>query len=353
VREYPSKFDPEILQQFSKIADVPQKHIKLAIIRNTEDAPCPFGLKIPFACSNVGETISRMAPTNALGDDADDEERAEIAKANSTLMMMDATGERCPFAGKLFKDKKAVECNFGSTAEGMNPDKGLWPSPFYSKVYDNVAYDGVFSYPLGWFGENNISRNTYYGIYSLQGSVSPRTKIASYHRDILSAIQHVMMDGQETKTVHYDVDPKYQMPVDDILNWDDYGSWGDMEPGELYSLNKKEIIDRLNQFRPGFGNVAINWLDPDAVFIGNSDPGRIPPVVLVQSLDGSRCIGDGRGRVNLAVGLGLSFLPVVTLKEIEAGGDIQVDVVDGLVMAGFSKSEPPTKNEELSGKQNK
>jgi hypothetical protein len=315
----------------------------LAVIRDTDATPCPFGLKIPFACRNVGDSIYRMAPTDALGEDADDEEKSEIAKANNTLMMMEAVGERCSFAGKVFKDKKAVECNFGSTAQGVNPDRGLTPSPFYSKVYDNIAYDGVYSYPLGWFGENNISRNTYYGIYSLQGSVMSNKKIASYHRDILDAIQHVVFSGDEnvTKTLNYKVDPKHQLPVKEIVKWDDYSSWGEINWGELYSLNKKELVEELNKYRPGFGNMAINWLNPDMEPIANSDPSHIPPVVLVESLDGSRCVGDGRGRVNMAVGLGLSYLPVVILKEVLDGGDIQIDVENGRVMSGFTRSERP------------
>jgi hypothetical protein len=147
-----------------------KKKIKLAVIRQNDSESCPFGLSVPFACRNIGETINRLAPVSVLGEDPSPEEVKQLIKANKTVMTMEAKGSRCPYAGKLFKEKKAVECNFDSNAPGISPEKGMLPSPFYSKVYDNIAYDGLYSYPMGWYGDNNISRNLYYGAYSLQGS---------------------------------------------------------------------------------------------------------------------------------------------------------------------------------------
>lgn len=141
---------------------------KLAVIRN-KDEPCPFGLKIPYACKKVGEIITKMAPIDVLGDDADEDEIRALVKANHQLMLMEADGCKCPYSDGIFEEKKAVNCNFGSNTQGI-PQSNLEPSKFYSKVYDNVAYDGLYSYPMGWYGDNNISRNLYYGAYSLQGS---------------------------------------------------------------------------------------------------------------------------------------------------------------------------------------
>lgn len=147
-----------------------KKKIKLAVIRSNDDEPCPFGLKVPFACRNAGELVTKMAPLAVLGDEASKEERKALTRANRMLLMSEGQGCRCVFAGKIFKEKDSVECNQDSNAPGVSPEKGMTPSPFYSKVYDNIAYDGLYSYPMGWYGDNNISRNLYYGAYSLQGS---------------------------------------------------------------------------------------------------------------------------------------------------------------------------------------
>ena len=144
---------------------------KLAIIRENESDPCPFGLKIPFACKNVGQCIQKRAPLSAAGKDADEEDLENIARANNRVMLMDSVGEQCSYAGTVFDDKKirSVECNYGSNAPGIT-NTGLAASPFYSRVFDNVAYDGLYSFPQGWYSDQNISRNEYYSLYSLQGS---------------------------------------------------------------------------------------------------------------------------------------------------------------------------------------
>lgn len=147
-----------------------KKIVKLAVIRSNEDQPCPFGLSVPFACRNAGKLVTKMAPMALLGDEATDQEKNALIRANRILFITESDGCRCAYAGKIFKDKNSVECNQDSNAPGISPEKGLTPSPFYSKVYDNIAYDGLYSYPMGWYGDNNISRNLYYGIYSLQGS---------------------------------------------------------------------------------------------------------------------------------------------------------------------------------------
>jgi hypothetical protein len=145
-----------------------KKIVRLAIIRtNTEDS-CPFGLNVAHGCRNVGDLINKMAPIDSLGDEASKEERDAIAKANNRLFMWHNPGQRCFFAGKLFADKPTVECNWHSNAPGIT-EKGILGAPFYSKVYNNIGLDGIYSYPLGYYADNNISRNMYYGLYSLMG----------------------------------------------------------------------------------------------------------------------------------------------------------------------------------------
>jgi len=145
-----------------------KKIVRLAIIRtNTEDS-CPFGLNVPYGCKNAGDLITKMAPLDSLGDETSKEEKETIAKANNRLFMWHNPGQHCSFAGKLFANKPAVECNWHSNAPGIT-EKGIVGAPFYSKVYNNIGLDGIYSYPLGYYADNNISRNMYYGLYSLMG----------------------------------------------------------------------------------------------------------------------------------------------------------------------------------------
>jgi len=143
-----------------------KKIVKLAVIRDNMGDLCPFGLKIPFACANSGQLITKMAPVSMVGKDSSKEERHEVALANARLLAWSCPHQRCNYAGKIFKDKDSVECNWGSNAPGIS-QTNLLGSPHYSKVYNNTSYDGLYAYPMGWYGDSNVSRNLYYGIYSL------------------------------------------------------------------------------------------------------------------------------------------------------------------------------------------
>ena len=175
-----------------------KKIIKLAVIRKDSSDPCPFGLKITNGCKNAGELISRMAPTDSLGEDTTSKEKKAIIKANRRLYMWKNKGERCVYAGKIMKENGAVECNFRSNAPGIS-ERGLLGAPFYSKVYNNVGLDGMYSYPLGYYADNNISRNLYYGIYSLLGndcSDGDIEKFAKYLSELDGHFSELTMDEQ-------------------------------------------------------------------------------------------------------------------------------------------------------------
>lgn len=146
---------------------------KLAVIRKNDDTPCPFGMQVPWACKNAGQIIERMAPLDVLGPEASDDEQRVLAKANLRLLVWELMSgnqpERCTYASHVFPDKSAVDCNFGDTAPGQDQKSALLGSPFYSRLFTGIALDGLYSYPLGFYGDYNISRNLFYGLYSLQG----------------------------------------------------------------------------------------------------------------------------------------------------------------------------------------
>lgn len=146
---------------------------KLAIIRSNMQDACPFGLPIPFSCKRVGDLITRMAPVDVLGEDSTDEEREEIAKANRRLfmwMISEKPCDECRYAGKLFKDKNVVECNWDTDVSGEHEKAALLGSPYYYKHFSGVGLDGLYSYPLGYYTDNSIDRGMYYGMYSIEST---------------------------------------------------------------------------------------------------------------------------------------------------------------------------------------
>lgn len=153
-----------------------KKIIKLAVIRRNDDTPCPFGLKISWACKNAGSVIERMAPVDVLGSEATEREKNMLVKANMRLLVWSLMGGQeigeCTYANIVFPDKHAVDCTYGDTAPGTKQRGVLLGSPFYSKIFSGIGLDGLYSYPLGFYSDSNISKNLFYGIYSLQGDAS-------------------------------------------------------------------------------------------------------------------------------------------------------------------------------------
>lgn len=298
------------------------KLVKLSVIRNKEDEPCPFGLKIPYACKNAGTIVSKMAPVEVLGEEASEDEIKAIVLANKELFLLEADGTRCPYAGKIFLDKGAVECNFGSDAPGVG-QQAVEPSKFYSKVYENIAYDGLYSYPMGWYGDNNISRNLFYGIYSNNAN-DVNDSADGINQDIIDAVEHAVLseDSSYDGEVWYEVVESGVKSLKDILTWDDYSSWGEFRPGEFVGESDESIIEQLNHFRPGYGKLYVDWIVKGQ---------RIPPVILVETLEIGNLIGDGRGRINLAVALNIKELPYILLKETNGRG-IRFKIKNGRVV---------------------
>lgn len=145
-----------------------KKIIKLSIIRDNDSQGCPFGLSIPLACKIAGDTVKSMTNISNL-DDATKEQEQFITNANNRILQWKSQNKQCIYADKLFPNSPTVECNFGDTAPTQKEKSILLGSPFYSQHFAGIGLDGLYSYPLGFYADYNISRNTYYGIYSLQG----------------------------------------------------------------------------------------------------------------------------------------------------------------------------------------
>lgn len=271
---------------------------KLAVLRDINDG-CPFGLDIPFACRCAGDLVNNMAPLMLA---SDEEDMAAIIRSNNEVVLFDSGNNKCRFADKIMED--SVNCTF-EELDFSNTDS-LAGSPFYSKVYDNVSYDGVFSYPLGYYGDNNISRNSYYGAFSLQGSRKVNYKMASVKNDIRDALDHFkdLIDRKVCFKIAYEGD----MSLKEITSWDDYSSWGNWNKGELSELDEPDLFEEISSFRgKDWALRSKHWIKDE-----------FPPIILISSEFGD-FVGDGRGRVSLAVGLDLKYLPVIILNEDENG----------------------------------
>jgi hypothetical protein len=166
------------------------KRVKLAVIRDNEMTPCPFGLPVPFSCQYAGGVIDKLAPLKIM-EDATEEEQRRIADANVRMfawLLMKSTEEptRCPYAAKIFEEKGASECNYEDTAPGQDQKAALLAAPFYSQIFSGIGLNGLFTYPIGYYADYNISRNLFYGIFSLTGS-ERRNEMAKIAIDILES----------------------------------------------------------------------------------------------------------------------------------------------------------------------
>lgn len=95
---------------------------------------------------------------------------------------------------------------------------------------------------------------------------------------------------------------KKTLPLSEILTYDDYGSWGQWEKGELKDLDKTELNDELAHFRgKKWAELAKAWI---------KDKSSMSSIIIFPELG---LIGDGRGRVSFAVGMKLKTLPVILL----------------------------------------
>lgn len=136
--------------------------VKEAVIRGENVRGCPFGLPIIEACKNVGGSINRMAPTE------DEENAAELEKANRLVYAYHKECRQCPYAEKILKEHGKVDCDFGDTAAGKKTP-ALKGSPLYPQTFHGIGLDGLYGHPLGFYADNNESRNLFFGLFSLLG----------------------------------------------------------------------------------------------------------------------------------------------------------------------------------------
>lgn len=124
-------------------------------------------------------------------------------------------------------------------------------------------------------------------------------------RNVAAALEHVLENVAGLDSWPDDVcfvEQHEVMSLRKVLSYDDYSSWGEWTFGELRN--------ELTSFRGrAWAEAATSWLT-GAKFHEN-----IPAIVIFDSNRYGEAIGDGRGRVSLAVGLGLPRLYVTRIVD--------------------------------------
>jgi hypothetical protein len=92
------------------------------------------------------------------------------------------------------------------------------------------------------------------------------------------------------------------LTLSEVLKYDDYSSWGEFKKGELKDLSDKELLKVLTSYRgKNWAEKALNWIKEET----------FSPIIVFSKLG---IIGDGRGRVNIAVGMNWKKIPVIFLS---------------------------------------
>ena len=68
------------------------------------------------------------------------------------------------YADKIIEQGSAVHCDFGEPGEGIR-DVAISPSSYYPSVF-NSNLDGLYSYPMSNYMDNNESHQYFGNIYS-------------------------------------------------------------------------------------------------------------------------------------------------------------------------------------------
>ena len=138
---------------------------KLAVIRGTNVRGCPFGLPITAACHNAGNSVKRMAP---LGKKIAKEDNEKLSNANKLIYAYQKEDKPCAYADKILENNNKVDCDYGDNGQGFH-SVNFRGSPLYPQTFHGLMLDGLYGFPLGFYADNQESRNLFLGLFSLIG----------------------------------------------------------------------------------------------------------------------------------------------------------------------------------------
>lgn len=138
---------------------------KLAVIRKDIGRGCPFGLPIPLACNNAGNSVENM---EAL-EDLPESKEEKVKAANRRVYRHHKTDTRCPYADKIVEKLHTVHCDFREGGEGFR-DFPIRPSPYYPRMFGGLGQRGLYSHPVDYYWDNPEARQFFSGIFSIYAS---------------------------------------------------------------------------------------------------------------------------------------------------------------------------------------
>ena len=215
-----------------------KKTKKTAYIRDNKNRFCPFGLPITDACKCVGKAVFKMAPLDAA---KDDEQKERIKKANSLVYVYEKTGKRCTFADKVLDGFKKTDCDWADTGQGQKsvPFRG---SPLYPQTFSGVNLSGLYGYPLGYYSDNNESRNLFFGLFSFLGSEKPKEliKLADRYDECGDKEKADIIDKILNTIEKVRNEEEFQEKMQDIeeflTKYKEEYDYGRTDPGLMYDL---------------------------------------------------------------------------------------------------------------------
>lgn len=120
-------------------------------------------------------------------------------------------------------------------------------------------------------------------------------------RDLLDALDHMSDEAPAPLRLEdFEVSSVQQVRIDDLYEYDDIDAWAEFDDGELAELDRDEACAEVENLR---GTHLCKWMDQ----------GTVPPIVVVDHPEYAG-IGDGRGRVTMAIGMGWDKIPAVFLR---------------------------------------
>lgn len=143
-----------------------ENKLHLKVIRDNQQSICPFGFNIPFGCNNAGDLVFYLKPASS---------EIEI-KNNQQALEKYNPQEKCPFADQILDIKNKVICKFPEDQKKIEMPAG---SPLYQKPMSGTLMTGLMTFPLGYYNDNSIDKNYYYGYYSMES-------LSEYNDDIIN-----------------------------------------------------------------------------------------------------------------------------------------------------------------------
>jgi hypothetical protein len=116
-------------------------------------------------------------------------------------------------------------------------------------------------------------------------------------RDAFEHANAVFETDYKPEDFEYDL---VDMPITKLYNYDDVDSWKEWDAGELLELSEDELEKEVSGFREN----AIDLIKNE----------NIPPILIID--DGkSTVVGDGRGRISIAIGMNWDKIPAIIAKK--------------------------------------